>query len=354
MPEAPAGSGGETKIPTRVLLVTGPCAGGIRRYLLDLVARLPSRGWEPLVAAPPGIEGLEPDLPLAAGSSPTTIRRWADTLACGAGDTGAALIHAHGLKAAVACLLRRRRHRAPVLVTLHNLARSELEALLVRCLLRRATAVSCVSDAVGRSYALLRWERTPPGVDLERFRPPEPAGDPPLAVLFAGRLTREKGADLLPAIASMLPAELALPILVAGEGPLDAGLRRAAGLNPRLHLLGQVERIEDVYARAAFLLAPSRREGFGLSALEAMACGLPVVGARAGGLSDLVADGATGFLSTPGDAAALARSLARAAAMGGAERHAMGAAARARAEQFGLDGSIDRICALYTRVTAAN
>jgi glycosyltransferase involved in cell wall biosynthesis len=134
-----------------------------------------------------------------------------------------------------------------------------------------------------------------------------------------------------------------LPLRIVGDGPLR--VQGAAGFVPPSEL-------GRWYERASVVAAPSRREGYGVAAREAMAWGRPVVAAAVGGLLDAVEDGATGLLVPPRDVAALRAALER--LLGDAElRKRLGAAARAKAErEFSLDAAADALVALYREVVA--
>src|SRR5262249_46201321 len=95
-----------------------------------------------------------------------------------------------------------------------------------------------------------------------------------------------------------------LPLVVAGDGPLRARVPDALGWVPPSEL-------GRLYARAAVVACPSRREGFGLVCAEAMAHGRPVVASAVGGLRGLVVDGAAGILVPRGDVPALRAALER-------------------------------------------
>jgi L-malate glycosyltransferase len=93
-------------------------------------------------------------------------------------------------------------------------------------------------------------------------------------------------------------------LLMVGEGPERASaqaLARRLGLQDRIRFLGRQDRIEELTGMADVFLLPSELESFGLSALEAMACGVPVVGSDAGGLPEVVKHTETGFLLPVGD-----------------------------------------------------
>jgi glycosyltransferase involved in cell wall biosynthesis len=79
------------------------------------------------------------------------------------------------------------------------------------------------------------------------------------------------------------------------------------GLKDRILFLGAQDSVETIFCKADLFLLPSASEAFGLAALEAMACGVPVVGSIVGGLPELVKDGEVGFLEPIGDVAAMAR-----------------------------------------------
>jgi glycosyltransferase involved in cell wall biosynthesis len=114
-----------------------------------------------------------------------------------------------------------------------------------------------------------------------------------------------------------------LPLVVVGDGPLRDRVPGALGFVPPAELGAHFE-------RAAVVVVPSRREGYGMVAREAMAWGRPVVASSVGGLVDAVEDGVTGLLVPPGDVAALRTALER--LLGDAElRGRLGAAGRAKA-----------------------
>jgi glycosyltransferase involved in cell wall biosynthesis/predicted metal-dependent phosphoesterase TrpH len=154
-----------------------------------------------------------------------------------------------------------------------------------------------------------RWER---GVDASRFDPAlrDPASLPgELSVLYAGRLTTEKGVDLLAdAFLTAQAADPRLHLVLAGGGPEEDALR--ARLGSSATFLGWLdgERLARVYASADIFLFASRTDTFGQVLLEAQASGLPVVAVAEGGPRSLIEDGRTGRLCPP-DARALATAV---------------------------------------------
>lgn len=178
------------------------------------------------------------------------------------------------------------------------------------------------------------------GVDGARFRPDAAArtriraewGVAPDAVVFLylGRLTRDKGLlDLARAFAEVPGACLAM--VGPDEEGLTEAIRSACGDHAaQLRFVGYTGEPQAYMAAADVFVLPSYREGFGSTVIEAAACGLPAIATRIYGLTDAVADGATGFLVPPRDPAALAARMRELAADAGL-RQKLGAAARERA-----------------------
>lgn len=173
----------------------------------------------------------------------------------------------------------------------------------------------------------------PLGVDLEQFRPVArtPAGGVPLLVLCS-RLSREKRPDLaVEALRVMRRGGFPARLVVAGSGPLTASLRRRARGLP-VELVGHLadrSSVANLLGAADVVLAPGPVETFGLAALEALACGTPVVSASTSAVAELVAGGA-GRSARP-EPPALAAAVAALLAVPEAQRRK---AARERAESF--------------------
>ncbi|MBS43841.1 MAG: glycosyl transferase family 1 [Nocardioides sp.] len=161
-----------------------------------------------------------------------------------------------------------------------------------------------------------------------------PATEPGAGVLFAGRLSHEKGVDTLVDAAALLPADVT--VTIAGDGPERERLEKRAadrGLAAKVQFLGRVPMAElhDRMRAAAVVAVPSRwYENQPMSVLEAYGCGRPVVASDLGGLPEMVEDGVTGHLVPHDDPAALAEALGRLAG-DPTTAHAMGEAARRRA-----------------------
>ncbi len=130
------------------------------------------------------------------------------------------------------------------------------------------------------------------GIDTKSFAPKTKKTEKKIKILFSGNLTRRKGAHLITSIANRLDKNIVIQY--------TKGLRTKASLPdaPNLENIGSVpyHLIPEVYKQADILLFPTFREGFGLAAAEAMACGLPVVATNCSSLPELIIDGKGGYL----------------------------------------------------------
>lgn len=141
-------------------------------------------------------------------------------------------------------------------------------------------------------------------------------------------------------------------LVMVGDGPDrdDAEEEaRTLGVHEDVHFLGRIDDIAPLLASADLFLLPSNRESFGLSALEALASGVPVIGCNVGGLPEVVRDGETGMLRAPGDVGGMA--AAAAGILSDAARwQAMSAAATADARaRFAEDAIVPQYEALYAK-----
>jgi glycosyltransferase involved in cell wall biosynthesis len=295
-------------------------------FVADAVAHLREAGLEVDVVSPSGFrhfgiaygDGIVQNLraapwrilllPLFLGSFAVAARRAARS---------ADLVYAHWLPSALPAIATRKPFVLQVWGTDVELAARS--PWLVRPLVRRARAVVAASRFLADAAARLgaRDVRViPNGVDV----PAEVgAPDDPPHVLFAGRLSEEKG------ILEFLEATEGLPRVIVGAGPLRSRVPESVGAVPH-------DAIGAYYEKAAVICVPSRREGYGVVAREAMAYGRPVVATAVGGLLDAVSDADTGLLVPPGDEAALRAAVARLLEDSGL-RARLGAAARERAAE---------------------
>lgn len=141
-------------------------------------------------------------------------------------------------------------------------------------------------------------------------------------------------------------------LLLVGEGPeLDNArkLSEQMGVARDVHFLGKRDEVAALLSLGDVLLLPSSKESFGLVALEAMACSVPVVGSDAGGIPEVVEDGVSGFLSPVGDVEAMASNALR-LLQDEALWQQFSQAARRRAQRFSLDEKVSQYEALYERL----
>jgi N-acetyl-alpha-D-glucosaminyl L-malate synthase BshA len=171
-------------------------------------------------------------------------------------------------------------------------------------------------------------------VHISNFRPVKRVFD---VVRILDRVTREAPAVLL----------------MVGEGPERSSaqaLARRLGVQNRVRFLGTQESVEEIVGMADVFLLPSELESFGLSALEAMACGVPVVGSDSGGLPEVVQHTETGFLLPVGDVEGMAARTLE-ILKNDERRHQMGMAGRRRAESlFGADRVVSQYERNYEKV----
>jgi glycosyltransferase involved in cell wall biosynthesis len=186
-----------------------------------------------------------------------------------------------------------------------------------------------------------------PGVDLDFFTPGDPgsrAARP--SFLYLGRLKRYKGVEIvLEALARLDGEAKEGRLVIAGKGEWEPALREAArrlGIDGRVEFKGFVseERKRDLMRAAWANVFPSPKEGWGITNLEAAACGTPTVASDSPGLRESVVDGTTGLLVPHGDAARLAAAMRSLAASPGRVEE-MGVAGRAFAQGFTWERTAD-------------
>jgi glycosyltransferase involved in cell wall biosynthesis len=246
---------------------------------------------------------------------------WATWRAAAAGGRNV-ILHAHDPHALVLAGLVAARTGARLVVT-----RRVVFHLRRGGFWRRADRVVAISEAVRRVLVSdgideERISLVPSGVDLEELRAAAPRGiraalglsaETPIAV-SVGALTREKDhATLLRAAATARTCAPSLRWVVVGDGPERGALARlieGSGLQDRVHLLGFDQDPPAIIREATLLVHSASEEGLGTTVLDAMALAVPVVATAAGGIPELLADGA-GVLVPVGDAAALAEATVR-------------------------------------------
>jgi alpha-1,6-mannosyltransferase len=349
-----------------------PSSGGLRTALVELGKGYLAAGHEPVLIVPGDLESDEltpqgrvitlpgPELPGTGGYRVLAgRRRLREVLES---------LEPDRLEVSDRTTLRwtgewARRNRVPSVMVSHETADGVLrtwglsEAVAARAAdrLNRRTAwaysrIVCTTEWAEREFVRIGARnvvRAPLGVDLRRCRPgrrstvlrAKYAAGAQVLLLLCSRLSVEKRPGMaLDALAVLRERGVRAALVVAGDGPLRGALTRRARAE-QLHavFLGHVadrETVSDLQAAADLCLAPGPAETFGLSALEALACGTPVVASASSALPEVVGDAGAAATDTPEDFAdAVQKLLARTES----DRRA---AARARAELFDWQRSV--------------
>jgi D-inositol-3-phosphate glycosyltransferase len=353
------------------------CTAYVRRWRDDLPAE---------VAVEPGfrvvhIDAGRADLPKEA--LPTVVDRFADGVMTHLDQSGGVdVVHANYWLSGVAGHRMKHELGLPLVSTFHTLSRvkaeggdreparrEQAETEIIGC--ADAICVSCREESgqLTRLYGVPpgRVEIVAPGVEHAFFTPGDRAGarravglgDHPV-LLFVGRIQPLKGVDVAVRTLAHLARPDAVLVVVGGASGVDGGaeVEKLRALIDELDLRDRVRFVppqphhllSSWYRAADVVLVPSRSESFGLVALEAAACGVPVVAAGVGGLRTLVDHGRTGFLVPGRDAEVFA---AYTDELLSNELLAADLAARAaeRARAYTWSVAADRLRELYTDLT---
>ncbi len=303
--------------------------------------------------------------------SPWDLRAFSRLVAAVAADAALDVVHFHyGFPfAGLAAGLRRRLGaRSPRVVgTLHGtdvsgLGRRPRRTAALAAHLAAADALTTVSKSHARLAVRILGLGRPPVivpnfVDHARFRP-LPQGGPGARlprgprVVHVSNFRPVKAPEGVARVFARLPRHLDAELWLVGDGERVPAVRRLlseAGVADRGRWFGLTPRVEDILPWADLLLLTSRTESFGLVALEAGACGLPVVAPRVGGLPEVVRHGMTGLLFEPGDEDGAVRAVGR--LLSDSElRASMGRSARRWAGAFNRDAVVARYEELYERL----
>ena len=376
------GDSGGMNVYVRELSASLAQAGvDVRVYVRRWADGLPDR-----VRVEPGLEVVHVDagpVALAKEDLPSVVDEFADAVAADLRDAPVDVLHANYWLSAVAAHRLKHELGLPLIATFHTLARVKADAGDQEPELRERAedeVIGCC-DAICASSPVEaeqlvdfygarpdRIELVPPGVDHAFFSPGDRAGartalgfDDRPTLLFVGRIQPLKGLSIAVRALAELDASDARLVVVGGpsgtEGPGE--LESVRSLIAELGVADRVQLVEprphhllSTYYRAAdVVLVPSRSESFGLVALEAAACGIPVVAASVGGLRMLVDDGVTGYLvdsRDPSDFAGCVDSLL--ADPAGAAR--MGEQATRLANRYSWSTTAARLRRLYADLRA--
>lgn len=236
------------------------------------------------------------------------------------------IVHIHGLfSMAIAALMVSKKHKLPRMLTYHTpgdeyigyITKNKTAAATLKrvydawekTLLNSCRIVTCPTNEI-REMLRIKGVKKPVtlsnGVDLHLFRPVESArfktdhGIRPGRVIgFCGRLGYEKHLEDLINIADEFKGD----IIIAGKGPAEKHYMKLAKSKKNVKFLGFIERekLPEFYSALDVFVFPSTAETQGLVALESMACGTPVVGAKALALKDTIRYGSTGYLYNSGN-----------------------------------------------------
>jgi alpha-1,6-mannosyltransferase len=379
-------SGGRGLRIVRLANFVTPSSGGLRTALAELGRGYLAAGHEPVLVVPGEVESDRPteqgrvitlpgpEIPGTGGyrvlAGRRRLRRLLEELA------------PDRLEVSDRTTLRwtgewARRRRIPSVMVSHEtadgvlrtwgLAESVAAATADRLNRRSAWAYSrivCTTEWAEREFVRIGARnvvRAPLGVDLRRCRPERRsallrarhAAGADVLLLLCSRLSVEKRpATALDALAALRERGMRVSMVVAGDGPLKASLvRRAHADRLPVHFLGHVpdrEAVADLQAAADVCLAPGPAETFGLSALEALACGTPVVASASSALPEVVGDAGVAAADTGADfAAAVLDLLAR-------PDQARRRAARARAELFDWQRSVTAFLTAHQALPAGD
>lgn len=368
----------------RVALVTEyyyPHLGGVTEHVHNLARHLVAAGHEPLVITS-HMQGAHEDDPWVRriGTSRVIYSNGSFARITTGRNLGARMrdvlrtervdvVHLHGGLAPTLGLVAETAADAvgvPVVGTFHSwFPHSALYRIFRQPLqkrLERYAAVIGVSHPVVAAhsrYFETQWQIIPNGVDTDIFHPNgrgsgnETAN--PLALLFLGRLDPRNGLDVvLKAMPAILDAQPAARLVVAGDGPLRPVYERLARpLGNQVKFIGHVngERT-DHYSSADMYLCPTNKASFGITLLEAMACGTPMIVSDITGFRELVDGGAEALLVPKADVEAWARATLELA--GDKQRRvAMGAAGRAKSLRYSWPVVAQEIMAVYRKVMAS-
>ena len=316
-------------------------------------------------AGPVVVRGYTPWERLAAGTDGPRFAPVLETLsvdlAMARDPVDADVAHAHTWYADMAGFWIRTLHRIPLVVTLHSMEPLRpwkadqlgsgylLSSWIEQTVVEVADRVIAVSERM-RDDILEHFDADPArvvvihnGIDPERFRRTETKdalarrGVREPYVLYVGRITDQKGIFHLLEAAPKLPPDVQVVLCAsAPDTPeIEERLRRAVPEHPNVLWIPEMVPVDEViqlYSHAAVFVCPSVYEPFGLINLEAMACETPVVASGVGGILEVVADGATGYLVPPARPDELAAAICRVLSDRDKAR-AMGRAGRRRVEE---------------------
>lgn len=267
-------------------------------------------------------------------------------------------------------ILRTQGITIPVITTLHGtditlVGKDPSFEPVVTFSINASDGVTAVSESLRRdTYEQFAVEREieviPNFIDLERFQKQKkdhfkmaiaPHGEKIL--LHISNFRKVKRIEDILRMFSILRKEMCVKLLLIGDGPERPGLEKMArdlGINQDIRFLGKLDAIEEVLSIADVFVMPSEKESFGLAALEAMACEVPVISSNAGGIPEVNIQGKTGFISEVGDYEDMARNAAF--ILQDDQLPVFRAHALARAKEFDINLILPRYEFFYQKIVA--
>jgi glycosyltransferase involved in cell wall biosynthesis len=333
-----------------VAYVIRPAEGGMLKHLIDLIGNLDRERFSPVVISPPGndlalplgrigAELIEVDI----ADKPNLARDVSSIGKLATGLTAIApdILHAHSNKAALLAEMAVKRGGldVPVLFSVHNFPsyaatggfRGKISSIAMRRVLMGADKVIAVSNNL-KEY-LVNEEKAAPGkidviyngIDADGIADAVKATDTrslkqslgirdgaPVVGTIA-RLIPSKGLEfLIDAAPGLIHKQPGLRIVIVGSGPLEQSLKKrvsAAGMSDTFIFTGHVADPKPYYAMFDVFVMPTLKESFGMTIVEAMAAGCPVVASRTGGVPEIVINRETGLLVAPGESGQLAGAI---------------------------------------------
>jgi N-acetyl-alpha-D-glucosaminyl L-malate synthase BshA len=263
--------------------------------------------------------------------------------------------------------------RLPVVTTLHGtditlVGKDSSYEPVVTFAINHSDGVTAVSDSLRQdtftNFSVTKpIEVIPNFIDLQRFsRKPKDhfrkaiAPDGERLIVHTSNFRKVKRVQDVVHVFKKVREELPAKLLLIGDGPERHHIEqlcRDLGLCDDIRFLGKQELIEEVLSISDLFIMPSETESFGLAALEAMACQVPVISSNAGGIPELNIQGVTGFMSPVGDVDDMAANALRILRSDVTLRE-FKAAALKRAAEFDLHAVLPRYEAYYEEVIRAN
>jgi len=351
--------------------------GGGEYSFLDLMKNLPPV-WQPIAVVPE--EGVLKELLNKASIKPfitplSTIRPWTlhkilksiSNLIALTKKTKPDLIYANGPRAAFYSCVTKPFHRLPVI---WHCRIADRDVKMDWLLYRLSSLIIANSHATAnrfKNFSQNKLKVIYNGIDIqwlqdEAIKKPDLIQPDWKVILVVARISRWKRHDLaLSAFEKIAPTDPKFHLVCVGaKDELEPRwydyLMRKTGqsrFSDRIHWIGQVEDVRPWYKSAHILLLPSENEPFGRVLVEAMACGVPVIATRSGGVPEIVRDGIDGILVTSGDADALVKAVLRILRDESLRTH-ISKTTKKRAENFNLSTHVENMMEVFRHITRHN